>query len=62
MGIILSFTPQKAGMKKPSGRYGVAAAVVIFPGIRYERAEGKDPAQQGKSPVPTENPVPAPKH
>jgi hypothetical protein len=37
MGIVLSFTPRSAAIKKPSIK--TAAAVVIFPGVRYERAE-----------------------
>jgi hypothetical protein len=37
MGIVLSFTPRSAAIKRPSSK--TAAAVVIFPGVRYERAE-----------------------
>ncbi|MET3662639.1 hypothetical protein ABID44_002987 [Aquamicrobium ahrensii] len=61
MGIVLSFTPQSAAMKKPSRGCGTAA-VVIFPGVRYEREQAGAAAPQGKTPLlPVELP-PAPKH
>lgn len=61
MGIVLSFTPQSAGVKKPSRSWGTAS-VVIFPGIRYERADADGTAPQGKLPrLPVELP-PLPKH
>ncbi len=63
MGIVLSFTPQKAGMKKPSGLCGMAAAVVIFPGVRYERADETAPAREGQcTAVPADGAAPSPKH
>lgn len=37
MGIVLSFTPRIAAIKRPSNQ--TAASVVIFPGVRYERGE-----------------------
>ncbi|MGS1095936.1 hypothetical protein ACVCNR_15275 [Aquamicrobium terrae] len=62
MGIVLSFTPQSAAMKKPSRAYGTMGSVVIFPGVRYERAEAGAAAPQGKTPLlPVELP-PVPKH
>lgn len=62
MGIVLSFTPQKAALKKSSTFYGAAAAVVIFPGVRYERADEKASTQQGSFTALAESTLPAPKN
>jgi hypothetical protein len=42
MGCILSFTPRQAA-KPRAAEDGAAAAVIIFPGVRYERTA--EPAQ-----------------
>ncbi len=56
MGIVLSFTPRPAAINKPSIKTS-AAAVVIFPGVRYEREEA---AGQGRPPSIAAAPRPAP--
>lgn len=61
MGIVLSFTPQSAATKKPS-RTGGTSAVVIFPGVRYERAEAGGVAPQVKAPRLQVELPPLPKH
>ncbi len=59
MGIVLSFTPRSAAIKRTSTE--TAAAVVIFPGVRYERDEsvghGCAPATLA-SPAPRSKPDP----
>jgi hypothetical protein len=53
MGRILSFVPRQAAFGRPSTSIGqngreLAAAVIIFPGVRYERpGEGGVRSQTG---------------
>lgn len=59
MGIVLSFTPRSAAIKRSSSQ--TAAAVVIFPGVRYERAEATAhgcAAATAVSPAPRSKPDP----
>ncbi len=37
MGRILSFTPRSAASNQTSQTLGAAAAIIIFPGVRYEK-------------------------
>ncbi|MDR7031723.1 MULTISPECIES: hypothetical protein [unclassified Mesorhizobium] len=37
MGRILSFTPRNAASGQTSQTLGPAAAIIIFPGVRYEK-------------------------
>jgi hypothetical protein len=37
MGAILSFEPRVAGRKRAKPQSEGAAAIIIFPGVRYER-------------------------
>ena len=36
MGMVLSFVPRTAPINRASHDTGTAAAVIIFPGVRYE--------------------------
>jgi hypothetical protein len=50
MGRVLSFTPRSAAGGQPPRTFDTAAAVIIFPGIRYERPkEGADRADGSKA-------------
>lgn len=62
MGIVLSFTPQKAALKKTSTIYAATAAVVIFPGVRYERPNEKASTLQSSATASAESILPTPKH
>lgn len=44
MGYVVSFTPRAAGQPAKSSS-GEAAAIIIFPGVRYERAPEAKAAQ-----------------
>ncbi|CAM5504057.1 hypothetical protein ATER59S_03718 [Aquamicrobium terrae] len=64
MGRVLSFTPRTAAGVRPPRAPGAAAAIIIFPGIRYEPpkdAAGCDDGDTPGSPKPT-FPRPAPRH
>lgn len=37
MGRILSFTPRSAASNQTTQSLGAAAAIIIFPGVRYEK-------------------------
>lgn len=53
MGIVLSFTPRSVAIKRTSTE--TAAAVVIFPGVRYERG---DVVGHGCAPATIASPTP----
>lgn len=57
MGIVLSFTPRSAAIKRPSSK--TAAVVVIFPGVRYERAEAIGHSY-GAATIGSQTPLPNP--
>ncbi|MGB3830395.1 MAG: hypothetical protein WA975_00860 [Mesorhizobium sp.] len=64
MGRVLSFTPRTAAGGQPPRAPGAAAAVIIFPGIRYEPQKGAAGGNVGHTPggpQPT-FPRPAPRH
>ena len=48
MGMLLSFAPPKAAKPKPRSKpaAGATAAIIIFPGIRYERQKMAGPVNQ----------------
>ncbi len=48
MGMVLSFSP-RSGATGRSKASGEAAAVIIFPGVRYERVPDEDAAPQPKT-------------
>ncbi|MER9231515.1 hypothetical protein NKI56_05320 [Mesorhizobium sp. M0622] len=61
MGMVLSFVPRTAATNRAQQATGTAAAVIIFPGVRYEqrpltgetRPTGPDkPGPSGTLPVP----------
>jgi len=60
MGMVLSFVPRPAPVNRASQNTGTPAAVIIFPGIRYERAHASEvrpvdpdkPGSSGTKPVP----------
>jgi hypothetical protein len=64
MGRILSFMPRPAANNRPPRNAGMPAAVIIFPGVRYERPLGAD-ARAGNlaagKPAPSLT-KPAPRH
>lgn len=54
MGRILSFTPRDAAGGQPARTPATAAAVIIFPGVRYEREKDGDARENGDgAPDPT---------
>ena len=61
MGMVLSFVPRAAPVNRVSHDTTTAAAVIIFPGVRYElrpqateaRPAGSGPDKPGSPPPPT---------
>ncbi|RWL94094.1 MAG: hypothetical protein EOR68_22845 [Mesorhizobium sp.] len=49
MGMVLSFVPRTAPVNRASHDTATAAAVIIFPGVRYELHPQADAAQPGDS-------------
>ncbi len=49
MGSVLSFAPRDAATTRKPPVAGATAAIVIFPGIRYERRPDAQPAQMAVS-------------
>jgi hypothetical protein len=47
MGSIVSFVPRPAARTRRSEDHSVAASVIIFPGVRYERSS--DQASEGSA-------------
>jgi hypothetical protein len=60
MGMVLSFVPRTAPNNRIKQAAEVPAAVIIFPGIRYERAHASDlrPVDPDKPNSPRTTPVP----
>lgn len=53
MGYVVSFTPRPGGAQPKPISAGEAAAIIIFPGVRYERvpdAPNGQPAKANKLP------------
>lgn len=61
MGRILSFTPRSAASGQTSQTLGAAAAIIIFPGVRYEKRldDERDGSLVKNQPVQNK---PAPRH
>lgn len=60
MGAILPFVPRTAATKTTRPQSTVAAAIIIFPGVRYERvAAGNGPGHIAVSLSKSEKPKPA---
>ncbi|RAZ80227.1 hypothetical protein DPM35_02750 [Mesorhizobium atlanticum] len=49
MGMVLSFVPRAAPVNRASHDTTTAAAVIIFPGVRYELHPQADAARPGES-------------
>lgn len=49
MGMVLSFVPRAAPINRASHDTATAAAVIIFPGVRYELHPQADEARPGES-------------
>ncbi|QPC95300.1 hypothetical protein GA829_27510 [Mesorhizobium sp. INR15] len=60
MGMVLSFVPRTAATNRTSQNTGTPAAVIIFPGVRYERSRVTDarPGGPDKPGSPRNTPVP----
>ncbi|MGN6305480.1 MAG: hypothetical protein ACTHNH_11725 [Mesorhizobium sp.] len=58
MGRILSFTPRTAATNRPPPTVTTPAAVIIFPGVRYEPQSGSGPSDPARPPLNK----PAPRH
>jgi len=51
MGRILSFTPRNAAINRPPPILAAPAAVIIFPGVRYEKPSGDGPSDPARPPL-----------
>jgi len=58
MGMVLSFVPRTAPSNRTKQTAEMPAAVIIFPGIRYERAGEVRPVDPDKPGSPHTKPVP----
>jgi hypothetical protein len=58
MGRILSFTPRNAAPNRPPPNLAAPAAVIIFPGVRYEKPVDGGPADPTRPSLSK----PAPRH
>ena len=59
MGMVLSFVPRTAPNNRTKQTAEIPAAVIIFPGIRYERSAGEvRPVDPNKPGSPGTKPVP----
>jgi hypothetical protein len=60
MGMVLSFVPRTAPNTRAKQTAEMPAAVIIFPGIRYERSHAGEvrPADSDKAGSPGTKPVP----
>ncbi|RUX38855.1 hypothetical protein EN742_36095 [Mesorhizobium sp. M4A.F.Ca.ET.020.02.1.1] len=58
MGMVLSFVPRPAPVNRAARDTGTPAAVIIFPGVRYEQppltgqSRPADPNEPPRTPVP----------
>jgi hypothetical protein len=50
MAKILSFEPRPPAGSRPASASGLPAIVVIFPGVRYEKATASDVGAQPRQP------------
>ncbi|WP_040592626.1 hypothetical protein [Mesorhizobium metallidurans] len=50
MGMVLSFVPRTAATNRANRNTGTPAAVIIFPGVRYEQQSLTGEARPGAGP------------
>jgi hypothetical protein len=62
MGSILSFVPRPAAKTRRSEVYTVAASVIIFPGVRYERSSDNGSDRSTTADKQTDQRIPGPLH
>jgi len=62
MGMVLSFVPRAAPVNRASHDTTTAAAVIIFPGVRYELRPQASEAQPGSPDKPGSPPPSTPHH
>lgn len=64
MGSVVSFSPRSAAVTRTPPPTGSTGSVVIFPGIRYERATSLEPVTKAAAVNPAEGrrDTPAPRH
>ena len=62
MGQVLSFTPRKAAPNRLPRNADTAAAVIIFPGVRYERPQEAMPIAASVEAGLQGTPSPKPRH
>jgi hypothetical protein len=62
MGMVLSFVPRAAPVNRASHDTTTAAAVIIFPGVRYELRPQADEARPGDGSGRPGSPPPAKPH
>lgn len=62
MGMVLSFVPRAAASSRPQPSAGTPAAVIIFPGVRYERPRIGEARPGGNGPDKPISPRPLPHH
>lgn len=62
MGQVLSFTPRNAAPNRLPRDADTAAAVIIFPGVRYERPREAMPTVTGVEAGSQGTPSPKPRH
>jgi hypothetical protein len=62
MGMVLSFVPRAAPVNRVSHDTSTAAAVIIFPGVRYELRPQASEAQPGSPDKPGSPPPSTPHH
>lgn len=58
MGMVLSFVPRTAPVNRVNHAADTAAAVIIFPGVRYEPQPQAGTGRQDSSDKPPRPPVP----
>ncbi|AZO33458.1 hypothetical protein EOA27_20025 [Mesorhizobium sp. M2A.F.Ca.ET.037.01.1.1] len=62
MGMVLSFVPRAAPVNRASHDTPTAAAVIIFPGVRYELHPASEAQPGSSSPEKPGSPPPAKPH
>jgi hypothetical protein len=62
MGMVLSFVPRPAPTNRASQNTGTPAAVIIFPGVRYEQPPLAGEARPGGPDKPGSPRTPVPHH
>lgn len=62
MGMVLSFVPRTASVNRVNHATDTAAAVIIFPGVRYEQPPQVGAARPGDADKPGSPRPPVPHH